>query len=86
MIICQNCPVYLVNFFEKENPPLFKGKEKGITGSKFKYENSEMWALYIFATSRGHRSCRKIEEFLDDKSKACEYITNGKLPRKSKIN
>lgn len=78
--------VYLVNFFEKENPTLFKGKEKGVPGPKFKYENSEMLALYIFATSRGHRSCRKIEEFLDDKSKACEYITNGKLPRKSKIN
>ena len=28
----------------------------------------------------------KIEAFLDDKSKACEYITNQKLPRKSKIN
>ena len=47
---------------------------------------SEMLGLYVFATFRGHRTCRGIEEFLDDKSKACGYITNEKLPRKSKIN
>ena len=78
--------VYLVKQFEKENRGLFKGKAKGIPGPKFKYSTSEMLALYFFATFRGHRACRKIEEFLDDKSKACEYITNDKLPRKSKIN
>ena len=78
--------VHLVNLFKKENPNLFKDKAKGIPGPKFKYNKSEMLALYIFATFRGHRSCRKIETFLDDKSKACEYITNQKLPRKSKIN
>lgn len=78
--------VHLVKLFKKENPELFKGKSNDVPGPKFKYDKSEMLALYIFATSRGIRPCRKIEEFLDDKSKACEYITNGKLPRKSKIN
>ena len=78
--------VHLVKLFEKENPALFKGKAKGVRGPKFKYSKSEMLALYVFATFRGHRSCRKIEAFLDDKSKACAYITNEKLPRKSKIN
>ena len=78
--------VHLVKLFEKENPGLFKGKAKGTPGPKFKYTTSEMLGLYVFATFRGHRSCRKIEGFLDDKSKACMYITNEKLPRKSKIN
>ena len=45
---------------------------------------SEMLVLYVFATFRGHRAYRRIEDFLDDKSKACGYITNEKLPRKSK--
>ena len=77
---------HLVNLFEKENPELFKGKSPGVPGPKFKYSNSEMLGLYTFATFRGYRSCRKIEEFLDEKSNACMYITNEKLPRKSKIN
>ena len=78
--------VHLVRSFEKEKPELFKGKAAGVRGPKFKYSKSEMLGLYTFATFRGHRSCRKIESFLDDKSKACMYITNEKLPRKSKIN
>ena len=78
--------IHLVKLFKKENPELFKSKANNVPGPKFKYDKSEMLALYIFATFRGIRSCRKIEGFLDDKSKACEYITNGKLPRKSKIN
>ena len=64
--------VYLVNLFEKENKSLFKGKTSGTPDPKFRYSLSEMLGLYIFATLRGHRSCRKIEAFLDDKSKACE--------------
>ena len=78
--------VHLVKLFEKENTELFKGKAPGVPGPKFRYSKSEMLGLYAFATFRGYRSCRKIEEFLDDKSKACMYITNEKLPRKSKIN
>lgn len=78
--------VHLVKLFEKEKPELFKGKAEGVRGPKFIYSKSEMLGLYTFATFRGHRSCRKIEDFLDDKSKACMYITNEKLPRKSKIN
>ena len=78
--------VHLVKLFEKENPELFKGKASGVPGPKFKYSKSDMLGLYAFATFRGYRSCRKIEGFLDDKSKACMYITNEKLPRKSKIN
>ena len=78
--------VYLVKLFEKENLGLFKGKAKGTPGPKFRYTLSEMLGLYFFATFRGQRSCRKIEAFLDDKNKACMYITNEKLPRKSKIN
>ena len=78
--------VYLIKLFEKENTGLFKDKAKSAPGPKFKYSKSEMLALYVFATFRGIRPCRKIEEFLDDKSKACGYITNEKLPRKSKIN
>ena len=78
--------VYLVKLFEKENPDLFKAKALGVPGSKFRYSKSEMLGLYAFATFRGYRSCRKIEEFLDEKSNACMYITNEKLPRKSKIN
>jgi len=78
--------VHLVKLFEKENPELFKGKAPGVPGPKFRYSKSEMLGLYAFATFRGYRSCRKIEEFLDDKSKACMYITNENLPRKSKIN
>ena len=78
--------VHLVKLFEKENTELFKGKAPGVPGPKFRYSKSEMLGLYDFATFRGYRSCRKIEEFLDDKSKVCMYITNEKLPRKSKIN
>ena len=78
--------VHLVKLFEKENTELFKGKAPGVPGPKFRYSKSEMLGLYAFAIFRGYRSCRKIEEFLDDKSKACMYITNEKLPRKSKIN
>ena len=78
--------VYLVKLFENENPCLFEGKAKGTPCPKFRYSKSEMLGLYVFATFRGHRACRRIEEFLDDKSKACGYITNEKLPRKSKIN
>ena len=78
--------VHLVKLFEKENTELFKGKSPGVPGPKFRYSKSEMLGLYAFATFRGYRSCRKIEEFLDDKSKACMYITNENLPRKSKIN
>lgn len=78
--------VHLVKLFEKEDPVLFEGKSEGIPGPKFRYTKSEMLGLYVFATFQGQRTCRKIEAFLDDKSKACMYITNEKLPRKSKIN
>ena len=78
--------MYLVKLFENENPRLFEGKAKGTPGPKFRYSKSEMLGLYVFATFQGQRTCRKIEAFLDDKSKACMYITNEKLPRKSKIN
>ena len=67
-------------------PVYLKVKDKGVPGPKFRYTKSEMLGLYVFATFRGHRPCRDIEAFLDDKSKACRYITNEKLPRKSKIN
>ena len=67
--------VYLVKLFEKENPDLFKAKAPGVPGPKFRYSKSEMLGLYAFATFRGYRSCRKIEEFLDEKSNACMYIT-----------
>ena len=63
--------VHLVKLFEKENPELFKGKTLGVQDLKFKFSKSEMLGLYTFATFRGRRLCRKIEEFLDDKSKAC---------------
>ena len=78
--------VHLVKLFEKENHVLFEGKTPGVPGPKFRYSKSEMLGLYVFATFQGQRTCRKIEAFLDDKSKACMYITNEKLPRKSKIN
>lgn len=78
--------VHLVKLFEKEKPELFKDKASNVRGPKFKYTLSKMLGLYVFATFRGYRSCRKIESLLDDKSKACMYITNEKLPRKSKIN
>lgn len=77
--------VHLVKLFEKENPELFKGKAPGTPGPKFKYSKSEMLGLYAFATFRGHRSCRKIEGSLDDKSKACMYITNDKIQFFAKI-
>ena len=44
-----------------------------------------MISLYVFATYGGHRSCRKIAEFLEDKSKACEYVAPNKLPKKPKL-
>ena len=64
--------VYMVKLFKKENPDLFKEKDKSSPGPKVKHTLSEMISLYVFATYRGHRSCRKIAEFLEDKSKACE--------------
>ena len=53
--------MHLVKLFKKENPELFKSKANNVPGPKFKYDKSEMLALYIFATFRGIRSCRKIE-------------------------
>lgn len=51
--------VYLIKSFEDENPFLFKGKEKGVPGPKFRYTLSEMLGLYVFATFRDIRPCRK---------------------------
>lgn len=59
-------------------------KEK--PGPKFKNELQELLGLHVFATLRLQRTCRKIESFLSDNSEACKYITNNKLPKKSKIN
>ena len=78
--------VSLVSMFKKENPSLFKEKDDCSRGPKIKYTKSEMLGLYIFATFRGQRSCRRIADWLTDHSKACQYITNNKYPKKSKIN
>ena len=73
--------------FKKENPSLFKEKRESCSrGPHVKYTKSEMLGLYIFATFRGQRSCRRIADWLTDHSKACQYITNNKYPKKSKIN
>ena len=79
--------VYLINDFEKKKPFLFH--ERNVNGKicpKFQNELKELRRLYIFATFRLQRTCRKIESFLSDKNEACKYITNNTLPKKSKIN
>ena len=79
--------VYLINDFEKKKPYLFHERNvKGKIGPKFQNELKELLGLYVFATFRLQRTCRKIESFLSDNSEACKYITNNKLPKKSKIN
>lgn len=79
--------VYLINDFEKKKPFLFHERNvNGKLGPKFQNELKELLGLYIFATFRLQRTCRKIESFLSDKNEACEYITNNTLPKKSKIN
>ena len=79
--------VYGISRFKKEKPYLFPDlNPKGKPGPKVKYTPEEMLALTIFCSFRLHRSCRKMESFLDDKNEACIYITNNKFPRKSKIN
>ena len=79
--------VYLINDFEKKKPFLFHERNvNGKIGPKFQNELKELLGLYIFATFRLQRTCRKIESFLSDKNEACKYITNNKLPKKSKIN
>ena len=79
--------VYLINDFEKKKTFLFHERNvNGKIGPKFQNELKELLGLYIFATFRLQRTCRKIESFLSDKNEACKYITNNKLPKKSKIN
>lgn len=78
--------VSLVSIFKKKNPNLFKEKDNCSRGPKITYTKSEMLGLYIFATFRGQRSCRRIADWLTDHSKGCQYITNNKYPKKSKIN
>ena len=79
--------VYLINDFEKKKPFLFHERNvNGKIGPKFQNELKELLGLYIFATFRLQRTCRKIESFLSDKNEACKYITNNTLPKKSKIN
>ena len=79
--------VYLIHHFEKEKPYLFPERNtKGKIGPKFKNELKEMLGLHVFATLRLQRTCRKIESFLNDNSEACKYISNNKLPKKSKFN
>ncbi|WP_458406611.1 transposase [Methanobrevibacter sp.] len=79
--------VYMINDFEKKKPYLFHERNvNGKIGPKFQNELKELLGLYIFATFRLQRTCRKIESFLSDKNEACKYITNNKLPKKSKIN
>ena len=46
---------------------------------KFKHTKSEMLGLYVFSTFRGRRTYHNIEEFIHDKSKVCEYITNHEI-------
>ena len=72
--------------FKKENPSLFKEKRESCSrGPHVKYTKSEMLGLYIFATFRGQRSCRRIADWLTDHSKAFQYITNNKYSKKSKL-
>ena len=79
--------VYMINDFEKKKPYLFHERNvDGKIGPKFQNELKELLGLYVFATFRLQRTCRKIESFLSDNSEACKYITNNKLPKKSKIN
>ena len=79
--------VYMINDFEKKKPFLFHERNVGgKIGPKFQNELKELLGLYIFATFRLQRTCRKIESFLSDNNEACKYITNNKLPKKSKIN
>ena len=79
--------VYMINDFEKKKPYLFHERNvDGKIGPKFQNELKELLGLYVFATFRLQRSSRKIESFLSDNSEACKYITNNKLPKKSKIN
>ena len=79
--------VYLINDFEKKKTFLFHERNvNGKIGPKFQNELKELLGLYIFATFRLQRTCRKIESFLSDKNEACKYITNNTLPKKSKIN
>ena len=79
--------VHLINEFEKEKPYLFpKRNIMSKIGPKFQNDLKELLGLYIFATFRLQRTCRKIESFLSDNNEACKYITNNKLPKKSKIN
>lgn len=79
--------VHLINEFEKEKPYLFSKRNiMSKIGPKFQNDLKELLGLYIFATFRLQRTCRKIESFLSDNNEACKYITNNKLPKKSKIN
>ena len=79
--------VYLINDFEKKKPFLFHERNvNGKIGPKFQNELKELLGLYIYATFRLQRTYRKIESILSDKNEACKYITNNKLPKKSKIN
>lgn len=79
--------VYMINDFEKKKPYLFHQRNTdGKIGPKFPNELKELLGLYIFATFRLQRTCRKIESFLSDNNEACKYITNNNLPKKSKIN
>ena len=65
--------VYMIDDFEKKKPYLFhKRNVKGKIGPKFKNELKELLGLYIFATFRLQRSCRKIESFLSDNNEACK--------------
>ena len=59
IIIQLKLVVYSVKLYESENPILFKGKLEGVPGPKFKHTKSEMLGLYVFATIRGKRTCRK---------------------------
>ena len=60
---------------KNENPILFKGKSDGVPGPKFKHTKSEMLGLYVFATFRGNRTCRKyLKLFLMIKVKPVNYI------------
>ncbi len=61
--------VSLVDKFKKKNPSLFKEKDDCSRGPKVKYTKFEMLSLYIFATFRGQRSCRRIADWLTDHSK-----------------
>lgn len=70
---------------KRVKPELFIEKDDSAPGPKVKHEQSEMLGLYVFATFRGQKSCRKIDEFLSDNSAACKYITNNKPPKKKSL-